>query len=674
MRDLVRPQVLKKLKQLRRKRPPTWLIAALSPRTIWIGVAAAAAAVLVAVALVPTTTGSRPAARGQGEQALLGIADAQAEAMESQGRYGSYWLSGGDRTLQKLTHPIRTEGVADLRSIECTNGWVAAARIGDDVQVRSSVEDRVVRAGTGEVVRPECMSSEAVASMLSDLGVPRQTSSPPASAFDRPEGASEFRPSYHVTPQKNWMNDPQRPILLDGLWHYYYLYNAGYPKENGTEWYHLTSTDLVHWKDEGVAIAKYKNGLGDIETGSAVVDHDNSAGFGKGAVIAVMTQQDQGIQRQSLFYSNDNGYSFTEYEQNPIMENPGEPHWRDPKIIRDEAHSQWVMTLAEGEKIGMYTSTDLKDWHYSSGIERTGLGTLECPELFQLDLDGDPSKRTWVLAASANGSEEGFTTGVAYWTGSWDGTRFTATDDAHQWLDAGSDFYAAVTWDDPRLTESQRMSSRHAIGWMNNWTYARQLPTEDWHGGADSIVRDIRLKTITGKPTLVSSPTAAMKSIEGPVATVGERRMTQDGAGQLPAPEGGAYRLDVTLERTAGQDGSEARIELGSDKGTFATVGYDFASESAFISRDADAAATGKAELHPGYRTSRRTVSPPREGKVELSIFVDYSSVEVFINGGEKTMTSLVFPTGGAPAVKAVTAEGSLTLKSFSYRRLAATR
>ena len=177
-----------------------------------------------------------------------------------------------------------------------------------------------------------------------------------------------------------------------------------------------------------------------------------------------------------------------------------------------------------------------------------------------------------------------------------------------------------------------------------------------------------------GKPNLVYSPTTAMKSIEGPEATVGERRMTQDGAGQLPAPEGGAYRLDVTLERTAGDDGSEARIEFGGDEGTFATVGYDFASESAFISRDADAAAAGKPELHPGYRASRRTVSPPREGKVELTIFVDYCSVEVFINGGEKTMTSLVFPTAGAPSVKAVTAGGSLTLKSFSYRRLASTR
>ncbi|AXJ11803.1 levanase [Arthrobacter sp. PM3] len=622
------------------------------------------------MALVPAA-GPRPVAPAQAEQALLRIAEAQAEAKATHGRYGSYWPGGGDRTLEKLAHPIPVGAVTDLRSIECAGGWVAAARVGTDVEVITSLQDRAVRAGSADVVRPECMTPEAVQSMLADMGVPRPAPAPEVSAFGRPDGASGFRPSYHITPAKNWMNDPQRPILLDGVWHYYYLYNAGYPDENGTEWYHLTSTDLVHWKDEGVAIAKYKNGLGDIETGSTVIDQDNSAGFGKGAVIAVMTQQDRGIQRQSLFYSTDNGYSFTAYAQNPVMDNPGQPDWRDPKIIRDDARGQWVMTLAEGDKIGIYTSPDLKNWRYASGVERTGLGTLECPELFQLDLDGDPSRRTWVLAASANGTAEGFTTGVAYWTGAWDGTHFTPSDGQHQWLDAGSDFYAAVTWDDPRLTESQRMYSRQAMGWMNNWAYARQLPTVDWHGGADSLVREIRLETVRGKPTLVSAPAAAMTSLEGPAVTAGERRMTPDGAGQLPVPEGGAYRLDMTIERAAGDDGSEARIELGSGSRTFATVGYDFADESAFISRDADAAATGTASLSADYRASRRAASPPRDGKVELTIFVDYCSVEVFINGGEKTMTSLVFPTHGTPGIKAVSAGGDLTLISFSYRPLA---
>jgi levanase len=643
----------------------------LTPRTLWLVVAAAAALLLVAVAVVVGQV-SQPGPHRQAQDALADVAKAQGQAKESHGRYGSFWLTGGDRSLETLARPLRTAGVSDLRSIECANGWVAAARVGDEVFARSSQQEQVVSGDAGDLSRPDCVSREAVAAMLQDLGSAPDIQAPPESAFERPEGASPYRPSYHITPRENWMNDPQRPFWLDGLWHYYYLYNAGYPEENGTEWYHLTSTDLVHWKDEGVAIEKYKNGLGDIETGSAVVDHNNSAGFGKGAVIAIMTQQDEGVQRQSMFYSTDNGYSFTEYGQNPVMENPGREHWRDPKIIRDEGNGQWVMTLAEGSKIGMYASSNLREWRYLSGFERTGLGILECPELFQLDVDGDPAKRTWVLAASANGAEEGMSTGVAYWTGSWDGTRFVPADQKHQWLDAGSDFYAAVTWDDPRLTESQRMASRHTIAWLNNWAYARKLPTDDWYGGTDTIVRDIRLKTVSGKPTLVSSPTAALKAIEGPVSTLSDRRMTADGAGQLPAPAGGAYRLDLTFEKTAEDDGSLARVELRTDKGTYATVEYDFASGTATVRRDTAAKQT--AGLAPDYGTVRSAASPPRDGKVELTIFVDYCSVEVFVNGGERTMTSLVFPTPGSHGIRAVTGGGTLTLKSMTYRALAPTR
>ena len=657
----------------------------LTPRALWAAVAAAAALVLVAVAIV-VGAGSQQDPRGPAEEALADVAKAQAEAKEAKGRYGSFWLAGGDRSLESLARPLRTEGVSDLRAIACAEGWVAAARAGEDVVLRSSEQDsggqaKAVRAGSADISRPDCVTPEAVDAMLADLGAGPELPAPAESAFARPDGASAYRPSYHITPRENWMNDPQRPFWLDGQWHYYYLYNAGYPEENGTEWYHLTSTDLVHWKDEGVAIEKYKNGLGDIETGSAVVDHENSAGFGKDAVIAVMTQQDEGVQRQSLFYSTDKGYSFTPYDGNPVMDNPGEQHWRDPKIIRDEANNQWVMALAEGEKIGLYASANLKEWRYLSGFEREGLGVLECPELFQLDVDGDPAKRTWVLAASANGAEEGKSTGVAYWTGNWDGTRFEPSDQKHQWLDDGSDFYAAVTWDDPRLTESQRMGSRHAIAWLNNWAYARKLPTEDWHGGADTVVRDIRLKTVAGKPTLVSTPTGALASLDGDTDTVEGRKVTPDGAGDLPGPElpaaghpasaGGAYRLDLTLERAAGDDGSEAKVELLAENGVFATVGYDFESETAFVSRDGAAKET--AGLAPDYGTVRRAQSAPRDGQVKLSIYVDYSSVEVFVNGGERTLSSLVFPAGAPKGLKALSKDGTLTLKSFSYTPMAAT-
>jgi levanbiose-producing levanase len=145
---------------------------------------------------------------------------------------------------------------------------------------------------------------------------------------------------------------------------------------------HSTSVDLIHWQDHGVAIDKYKNGLGDIETGSAVIDTKNTAGFGAGAIIAILTQQHEGVQRQSLFVSTDGGYRFKAYDGNPVMDNPGVHDWRDPKIIWDDKHNEWLMALAEGNKIGFYTSSDLKHWTYRSGFERNDLGLLECPDLF----------------------------------------------------------------------------------------------------------------------------------------------------------------------------------------------------------------------------------------------------------------------------------------------------
>jgi levanase len=502
---------------------------------------------------------------------------------------------------------------------------------------------------------------------------------PPGAA--RPETPADpgYRPAYHLTPEQRWMNDPQRPFFLDGQWHYYYLYNADYPEGNGTEWFHATSTDLVNWKNEGVAIPKFRNALGDIETGSAVVDSEGTAGFGKGAVVAVLTQQHDGVQRQSLFYSTDKGYSFTSYDGNPVMENPGAEHWRDPRIVRDEANNQWLMLLAEGHKIGFYSSQDLLQWNYVSSFDREGLGILECPDFFQMDIDGDPARRTWVLAASANGAGEGRTTGLAYWTGNWDGKGFTADGD-HQWLDAGPDFYAAVTWDDPRLPDGQRKSSRHAISWMNNWAYARELPTKDWFGAA-SVVRDIRLASDGGRPALVSTPTPALKTLEGaPVQT--PAGALQDGPGRaLQVPDTGAFKVDVEFEAPEAGTG-EARLLLRSGGKTYATVGYDFAAGKAFVVRDGDEVAgrprpeadENKAAGHDTYRQIRTTKGGSGRGAVRLTVYVDRSSVEVFVEGGSQTLTSLVFPPSGAKDAGLAAAGGPVNVKSGTVTPLAGIR
>lgn len=647
----------------------------------WVVAAAVAALALVVSALVAGNTRTGSAATA--DRILDEVSAAQETAHKDHGTYASLWLKGNDRTLEQQAGALRTGGAEDVRIIECGAGWLAGTRVDGTVFLRSSEATDAVEQDHGKVRLPECISPEARDSLLADLGLARQWPQPEAARLAAPAEDPGYRPAYHLTPEQRWMNDPQRPFFLDGLWHYYYLYNADYPEGNGTEWFHATSTDLVHWKNEGVAIEKFKNGLGDIETGTAVVDTDGTAGFGKGAVIAVLTQQDDGVQRQSMFYSTDKGHTFTSYGQNPVMDNPGEEHWRDPRILRDEAHNQWVMLLAEGHKIGFYTSTDLKAWTYASSFERDGLGILECADFFQLDVDGDPAKRTWVLATGANGSAEGRTTGTAYWTGSWDGKQFTASDDQHQWLDAGPDFYAAVTWDDPRLTDGQRKASRHAIGWMNNWAYARQLPTEGWYG-ADSVVRDIRLQSDGGRPTLVSTPTPALGSLEGPPRQVPAQDLGGGTGAPLPVPDSGAFKIDVELQNS-GAD-AEARVLLQNGGETYATVGYDFRNGTASVARDGDAAAKGEGaktartgaaaqaqeRVDGAYRQARSVVSPAVDGKVRLTIYVDRSSVEVFTNGGQ-TLTSLVFPQDGALGA-VVAGGGSVSLNAATVTPLAAIR
>ncbi|MEV4687312.1 glycoside hydrolase family 32 protein [Microbacterium sp. LWH3-1.2] len=459
-------------------------------------------------------------------------------------------------------------------------------------------------------------------------------------AFERPADWSPHRPAVHLTPDENWMNDPQKPFLLDGVWHYYYLYNADYPDGNGTAWYHATSTDLVHWSDEGVAIDKYTNGLGDIWTGTAVVDEKGTAGFGEGAVIALVTQQVDGVQRQSLFVSRDGGYHFDSFEGNPVMDNPGVADWRDPRVFWDEAAGHWVMALAEHDRIGFYTSPNLRDWTYASDFATSDLGVLECPDLFPMAVDGDPDDVRWVLVAGANGAAEGMTTGTAYWVGDWDGERFTADGTGHQWMDHGPDYYAAVTWDDPRLDETDRLASRYGIGWMNNWAYAGGLPGEEWQGGSDSLVRQITLRDDGGRATLHSSPAPELDALEGTPEHLDDARLADGDTVDVTVPESGAYRLRLDAAGKAG----ELRVKVLTGDGGFATVGYDFEARSVFVARDADAVAETMPEA---YREVRTAAVDPVDGRIELDIVVDAASIEVFAGGGRAALTMATFGTTG---------------------------
>jgi levanase len=502
---------------------------------------------------------------------------------------------------------------------------------------------------------------------------PTAAPAPGPNPFERPAEWSEHRPAVHVTPGQDWMNDPQKPFFLDGLWHYYYLYNADHPEGNGTAWYHATSTDLIHWEDQGVAIEKYGNGLGDIWTGTAVVDHDDTAGFGAGAVIALVTQQHEGVQRQSLFISTDGGYSFSSYEGNPVMDNPGADDWRDPRVFWDDAAGHWVMALAEHDRIGFYTSPNLREWTYVSDVDTDGLGVLECPDIFPMAVDGDPDDIRWVLMAGANGAGEGKTTGTVYWTGTWDGERFTADDSGHRWLDHGADYYAAVTWDDPRLAPEERLASRYSIGWMNNWAYAGEFPTEDWQGGSDSIIRSIRLASDAGAGEgegdgavrLLSTPAEELRMLEGEPRPLADAALDAGGTIDVGDPASDAYRL--RLDAGSADGTGEVRVKVLTGDGRFATVGYDFDAQVAFVARDADAIAAGMPEE---YRTVRTAPVATRDGRVTLDVVVDVASIEVFAGDGDAALTMATFGAPGDRHVRIEAPRGPVTVSDASLTPL----
>lgn len=511
--------------------------------------------------------------------------------------------------------------------------------------------------GTATVSRRRLLLGGAAVAGLSlaacSLPASRDTPRPPSptapptdghDAYARPPEAAPDRPGYHLTPPAGWMNDPQRPLLVGGAWHLWYLFNADHPTGNGTEWRLATSTDLVAWSDGGVAIAKYTDDLGDVESGSAVVDTTGAAGLGPGTVVAMATQQADGVQRQSLFASRDGGRSFERVPGNPVLDNPGSADFRDPKIVRDDAHDQWVMVLAEGHRLGFYTSTDLRRWTYRSDHRVDDLGTLECPDLFELDVDGDPGRRTWVLLASANGAARGRTTGVAYWTGRWDGTRFTTDGATERWLDHGPDLYAAVTWADDRLPAADRHGSRLAIGWLDNWAYARERPVGSHAGGAQSVVRRIRLTSTGAAPVLTSRPVEGLDALTGPALPLrldpaGGRRVVE-----RPTPSD-SLRLEVDLEsaepwalRLHDAHGSSVTLDVAPGRDVTLSRSASSAPDRARSTAASDAwTAPQRGPLSTGPRGSERSGSP---GRVRLIVLVDRGSVEAFTADGALSLSA----------------------------------
>ncbi|KKD03015.1 glycoside hydrolase family 32 protein [Streptomyces sp. WM6386] len=476
---------------------------------------------------------------------------------------------------------------------------------------------------------------------------------------------ASYRAAYHFTVPDQWKNDPQRPVWIDGEYHYYYLYNADYftgGTTSGTAWRLATSTDLVSFTDRGIAVPKDTTPGGDVWSGSAVVDNDNTAGFGAGAVIVIATMApDDVTQAQYLYYSTDGGGVFTNHGTDPVLSNPGVRDFRDPKVIRDEERGRWVMTLAENNKVGFYHSTDLKSWSYVSGFIKDGIGILECPDLFRIRAEDGAWK--WVLGVSANAKGSGLPSTYAYWTGAFDGTTFTPDASDPQWLDHGWDWYAAVTFEKRNANGTLDPAARYAIGWLNHWDYANTTPTIDSDGfnGTDSIVREVTLKRASsGGYYLASRPVAALDSYVSRTVSLGDLEVSGT---RLLGYTGTAYELtcEITWEQLTG---AGVQLRRSADGGRHVDAGiyadYAFLNRRATVNPDA----SGRwQESHSPFDPGARTV--------KLRILVDRTSVEMFVDDGRYVHSSEVFPYLIDTGLALFTIDGTAVFRDVLIREFA---
>ena len=411
----------------------------------------------------------------------------------------------------------------------------------------------------------------------------------------------KYRPLYHHTPKRGWMNDPNGMFYKDGVWHLFYQYNPYGSMWGNMHWGHSSSTDLVHWKDEGVALAP--DAWGTMFSGSCVTDNGN--------IVAMYTSSRPtpfggDVQAQCLAYSNDGGKTFTKYEGNPVL-TAEDKDFRDPRPFWNEDIKAWNLILAVGQEMRIYSSPDLKKWKYESSFGKEyGChgGVWECPDLFPI---GQPKK--WVLICNINPGGPFGGSATQYFVGQFDGHKFTCEHQDTRWMDYGKDHYATVSFC------NAPDNRRTVMAWMSNWQYANQVPTMQFRS-ANSVPRDLGMFEYKGEFYVSVVPSKEMLSLRGDKA----KQPTE------------ACEIVVDVKK-------QAEIVLSNAKGEQIIMRYDAAKQTFSMDRTKSGDVSFSADFPC-------VTEAPTYGTVkQLRIFIDRCSVEAFDAEGKMAMTNLVFPT-----------------------------
>lgn len=445
---------------------------------------------------------------------------------------------------------------------------------------------------------------------------------------------ADYRPSYHFTPSRNWMNDPNGLVYYKGTYNLFYQYNPNGNVWGPMNWGHATSSDLFNWQDMPVALSP--DNLGTIFSGSAVVDSNNTSGFKTGSeypLVAVFTHNGS-QQMQSVAYSNDGGTTWNKYASNPVLANPGLTDFRDPKVFWYAPASKWIMVLAAGDRIKIYSSTDLKNWIFKSdfgtGVGAHG-GVWECPDLFKMTVEGT-SITKWVLLVSLNGGPNGGTA-TQYFTGDFDGTTFTSTSANISWIDYGTDNYAGATYNNLPSADGRRLF----IGWMSNWTYAQSVPTSTWRStmtvprvlslastGTDYVLKSVPVTEIGNYKTSTPDTTIAapFKTLQ-----LSDNKIIKSGSYEVD------FSADLGLSNTM-------TLTLGNPVEKL-IVNYDKSSGNISIDRSG----SGKVDFNNLMKQNIYCPFVPKAGQLtDFQILVDKTSIEFFADHGTRAISALFFP------------------------------
>ncbi|GAC1586998.1 MAG: hypothetical protein NVS3B25_02570 [Hymenobacter sp.] len=484
--------------------------------------------------------------------------------------------------------------------------------------------------------------------------------------------ADPYRPVYHFTAPKNWINDANGLVYSDGKYNLFYQYNPLSAQPGHLSWGHATSTDLLHWTHLPVALTEYKGADGSntmIFSGSAVVDKDNTSGLfaaGKtdGLVAFYTGHQERGgvvlAQHQNLASSADGGLTWQRYAGNPVLD-IGSKEFRDPKVFWYAPQQKWVMATvkADRQQIHLYESKDLKKWTFMSRWGRAGntVKEWECPDLFELPVPGGDTK--WVLLISAGNPTEQFR-GQQYFLGQFDGKAFTPDQpyDEPAYLDFGKDYFAAVTF-------NNAPDNRHIlVGWANDWAYAQQVPTGDVWRGSFAVPRELSLRRTPAGLVLAQEPIAELRKLGKEALSLKDKEIKVGAAGYEVPFRGEAYDLELTLKPGKA---SLLTLNLLQSPNEKTTLRYDIAKQELTLDRTK----SGNVSFAPNFASTLETVRVPlQNGQLKLRLLVDKSVVEVFAQEGETTLTDLVFPRQHTGRISLTTEGGPAQLVALRLNDL----